>query len=655
MNKIFTTLLAFMAVAVGASAGSRDVQVGQMTHTSLYAPVNLSSLTSQGELIYRSADINLPAGTQITAMKFRGVVTRNITTQLKAWIANTSRLSFRAPYTFSATDTMQQVYNGSYEFKAVGRATGFNNEEMTLRDEGDILTISFPEPFTYTGGNIVLAFANTNPAETWAAAYYEAADNQEQAIGVEESGDDDYGYDDYGDYTYENVATRLPVVTFTIEQNSSEVQGTVTDNEGNAVSGATVSLASADTTYTATTADDGNYSIAIDKFAPTMTLSIDEPDYAPYTTQVDIAEEGTTEKNIVLTRLHNLYISSHSLPDGEATYPYSASVGVVNRLSGDVAAEDYTAKLYVDDTLVSTAATEAIATGEAATLNFTYTPDEAKNALARIEIVMGADTTSVSDSITIKPELREGEVTVGTPDDLFSDGYLWFDAAYAPVNTRLQSGRAQIVYPADVLNLHPGTMIKSITFKGYRDGQAEFYKQVKAYIANTSQGRYQVGESLADVPDSLLADPDTMLCILDDSIFISNKIGTMDEPADAFTIDIPGGFIYNGESLMLYFISKSEGTNTTYYESDSDEPFTVFVNNDANSNAYWSRSRVMPVAHMEIVEPHAIADGIASVTTVRKPAANDVFDISGRKVSSHGIKGLPAGFYIVNGQKVIVK
>ncbi len=655
MRKIFTLVLVFMTLAVISYAGSKDVQVGQKTHSTLYAPVNLSSLTSKGEIIYRSEDINLPAGTKITGVKFRGVVTKDITTQLQAWIANTNRLSFISPYTFSSTDTMQQVFNGSYEFKKVGKASGFSNENMTLKDEGDILAINFPEPFIYTGGNIVMAFSNTNPANTWAAAYYEAAENQEQAIGIEESDGDDYGYGDEGEYTYENVATRLPVVTLTIEQNNSLLKGIVTDDEGNSVAGVALSLASSDTTYVDTTSQDGSYSIDITKYAPTMTLSIDEAGFAPYSSEVAISEDSATQKDVVLKRLHNFYIKSYNLPDGEATYPYQASAEIENRLTVGIASSDYTANLYVGDTLVATAATVDVEKGESAKLNFGYVPETPKEALAKIEIIMGEDTVTASDSITIKPELREGVVRIGTPSDLFSSGTLWFDAAYAPVSTRMMSGRSQIIYPADILNLHPGTKIKSITFKGYRNGESVFYKKIKAYISNTSQGRYQVGESLTDVPDSLLANPDTMLCILDDSVYISNKLGSETSSEDALTIEIPGGFIYNGESIMLYFISQSQETNTTYYESDKSEPYTVFYNNDINASAYWSRSRVMPVAYIDIVEPHAVSDSINMISNTHKTETLNVYDLSGRRVCSSGLKGLSKGIYIMNGKKTVVK
>ena len=124
------------------------VQVGTSTTESQNASLNLFYMNSETETIYTKDLIDLPAGTMIHKIVFRGYNTNtDHTTNVSAWIENTTDGVFAgAPETSYSVpvDGMKQIYDGDYTFRQAG---GSGNLV-------DMLVFELAEPFEYTGENL---------------------------------------------------------------------------------------------------------------------------------------------------------------------------------------------------------------------------------------------------------------------------------------------------------------------------------------------------------------------------------------------------------------------------------------------------------------------------------------------------------------------
>ena len=504
---------------------------------------------SETELIYKPEDIDIPVGSKITQIAFRGYISwGNLDANVRVYMESTDMKKFDTNTIDADSTKMTKIFDGVVHFEEGGTATGSVNE----------LELTFKEPIVYDGKGIHLLL--THNAKSYKSIYFD----------IDESITDQakHAYKSYlGDKT---EYCKLPVAYFSIAIDPHTISGKVTDKAtGAAIKDAVVYLTNKNVEYSATTDADGKYNMPIFKFDRKYSVGAKKLGY--YLEPMDETDVNETENtlNIAMTEAKNLIVANAVTPtEAMVNHAYTMSVDVFNYMATDKKADDYTVKLKVNGEVTSSAKSVDIAAGEKATLILGYTPHEA-----------GTDKL-VAELTDANKNFTTSEVEVAVDEEKASTEKQVCDALSnakdAPINTYWKHGETQTIYTAKMLKLKKGMKITRITYKGWTPGNVE--AKAKIWLENTTDDNSS---------EMAMGDTTKMQLVFDDVISHPNgtQVGSPTEPADILVIDIPDGFVYegnnlriagrgdvlNGSSAALNYVADNNESNTTYVRiSDSD-------------------------------------------------------------------------------------
>lgn len=203
------------------------------------------------ETIYLAETIGLDANTSITEIAYPYYASStsgsDFPTSVEVWMENTTDTGWDDMIAFTDTLTTlvdAKVFSGTITWLAAGSSSNYQ-----------IATCKFAEPFQYTGGNIrVLIKSQTTSYKQ----YYFGVDSDSSMSVL-------YKYTDgtLADATIYEKTSAQPVVYFGTALTPKAIAGTVTDVDGDAIAGATVTATSGDVMYAAITDEDGAYSLEV--------------------------------------------------------------------------------------------------------------------------------------------------------------------------------------------------------------------------------------------------------------------------------------------------------------------------------------------------------------------------------------------------------
>lgn len=239
---------------------SADFTIGEGEQLSYVAnaPVRLYSNHSYSQTVITSDLLDgLKPGSKIVGIKLQSAQSsnaKNFDINLKAWMMNTTDGTDNITIDPYSTD-LKQVYEGTIQQKSHGKVS------ETPTEYGELINITFSEPFIYTGQNIRIAMQADNPGG-YQQTYFKALRNH---LGSKQKSKD--STTEVKDLDWGSATEKTPVFTFVID-NATILTGSVVDSETLvAIEGAEVKLTSADAdtdiVYTGTTDAEGKFEITV--------------------------------------------------------------------------------------------------------------------------------------------------------------------------------------------------------------------------------------------------------------------------------------------------------------------------------------------------------------------------------------------------------
>ena len=564
-------------ITISEETSVSEKAVGNRTGTSYTdGPVYPYEKESQTEIIYKPSDINLPVGTKITKMLFRGFVGYgSLDASVRVYMNSTDQTKFEENKVDADSTSMTKIFDKAVHFEQGGKA-----DEPVVQ-----LELNFAEPIVYDGKGMHLLFVHK--ADTYKSVNFEFDGSiTDQAK---------HSYNEWG--TVKNEFIKLPVAYFCYAVDPHKLSGKVTDKAtGAALKDAEVILSNDGVEYYATTDAEGKYDMTIFKYDRKYSVSAWKLGY--YLEPMDsvaVSADKEISLNIAMTEAKNLIVANAIAPkEGMVNYEYQMSVDVFNYTTADKKAADYTLKLKRNGQEIATAKTVDIAAGDKATLLLSYTPHEAGTDKITAELTEGEKVTSGDEvEVTVGEELSIIKKQVG---DALSD------AKDAPLNPYWKHSETQAIYPAKMLKMKKGMKITRIEYRGWTPGGIDL--KAKLWIENTADSN-ENGVALGDTTK--------MQLIFDDEIKFADgiQVGSPTEPATLFTIDIPNGFVYEGENIRIAGRGDvlSNGSTSINYVVDNNEKTTTFYRSSDNQveEKDWSRTYNTTVLYLTAEFKHNLS------------------------------------------------
>ena len=287
-------------VVVGEESAAKTFTVGG-TPTNGFAPLYLNNRYSVSETLYTAemlAAAGIKAGDKISSITYAGYKpSDDHTGHVKLFIANGTDTEF-GTIAFTADDAMTLVFEGDHEFKKQG-----SSDEPV----NDYFSLSFSEPFVYTGGSLRVKIQSEAPE--YKSVYF-ATDSSLKNLC--------YGGRHDGikvaNLKPSNAAWYFPVTQFGIVLTPATFKGTVVDQNNNPVEGVSVVLTqvpaaseapkfglskAAVARYEGTTNAEGVFEIPVIQSTNTYSVTFSKAGYVTYETTIsEITEIG----NVVLEK-----------------------------------------------------------------------------------------------------------------------------------------------------------------------------------------------------------------------------------------------------------------------------------------------------------------------------------------------------------------
>ena len=282
-------------VTVNPESADQTVQVGEATMTSGNVPLYLLYNNSESQTIYTAEQLGLEAGAKITSLTYKGFCTgyKTLTPTVTVWIENTDATEPVSSNTLFDTEGMTQVFSQECTFVAQGSSS----------EHADMLVINLPEPFEYTGENLRVVVRALY--DDFMSVYFEA-DGTVTGQSIYRNNDNQTTFLE-GNCTANSAS--LPVVYLGIQQEPAVYSGMVTDTQGNALEGVTVTLTSqmpetvegaprraataGPVVYTATTDAEGKFSVQVVQTDKTYTANFALDGYKDVNLEGVIFEGGS--------------------------------------------------------------------------------------------------------------------------------------------------------------------------------------------------------------------------------------------------------------------------------------------------------------------------------------------------------------------------
>ena len=435
-------------------------------------PVQTTSTGSFSDMIWTAADLQsygIVEGTTIKGIVFKGYSSSEVTAPVQVWMGTTTAttpvVGSDPTADLSNTEGMTKVFDGDYTFQKGG---SYGAANMI-----DIMTITLAEPFVYDGTNLHIHAQCVQDA-TQTGVQFGQSNLSGAAYKAKSQWSDSY---------YGNDNTKLPWIALLYDKEASHFTGTLTiknaDQSITPIAGTTLTLTSDDgVSYSGTTDADGKFDFAVMQDTKTYTLTFDytEKNIFPLSEEdQNVTFEGTSvEKDIQLTEGVDFFIEAFDTPaTGTTNTQYTATVTAKNYNQTALAADAYTATLYVNGKAVAQAETVEVAPMASQTFTFTFTPHEA-GTFANSYIELAGPTATVKTDayeLAIAAETAGGEVKVGNEDGQSNKSpFYWYDAE--------STGGVMVDFaytPAMLaaFNVNANAKITSITFKRGTNGSAK--------------------------------------------------------------------------------------------------------------------------------------------------------------------------------------
>lgn len=299
---------------------------------------------------------------------------------------------------------------------------------------------------------------------------------------------------------------------------------------------------------------------------------------------------------------HDMLFTQVKMPSaGMVNNVYTATATVLNNNTKTEPAEGYKLELMVDGKTVATTASQTLKTDSTATFDFAFTPNKAGKYNAVIVLKAG-DYEVVSDTaeITIAAETAGYDVQVGKVAAASN--------VYAtPINVYYKYSVSDVIYTQQLLEasgLKKGDKITRISFKGYNKS-GEVSTDVQAWIGNKADSTYASGYV---VPDT------TSLTKIANENHTVPLVGDDNDHQVLLSIDIPEGFVYNGQSIQMVMGSDlTTNYQRAQFEYSADKPNGY--SNRSDSQFKWSEAKAtsyMPVPYFTVEKLPATLSGVVS-------------------------------------------
>lgn len=514
---------------VAGEVVSGTQQVGTPTGTAGTAPVVGNYKNTNSETVYKASDINLPAGTPIHGLFYKGYNTSaDWPIHLSVYMQNTTD---ETPNTTEMSDVsgMTLVYDGDYTIKKEGSSS----------ELAKMIDLSFAEDFIYTGGNVRIVCVSRSDIYKW--VNFEHAKNVSTQTYRQQ-------WDGSTPGTWSSAS--MPVVNFYIDKEPTTMSGVVTDGT-NPVEGVKVKVQDGAVYYQGTTDTEGKYSFVVYQDQRNYAFTATKTGYFNYADSVSFTGKSIV-KNVVMQDATGFNIVSTDVPaTGEVNSPITVTAQVLNGV--EKAAGAYTAELYAGNQLVATAETPALADNSPADFTFTFTPHAAGDVAAYVKFTCGNFVAqSEGDTIAIAEEVASSFKQVGDHNGYDRPG---------PANIYFNRSKTELIYRKADIGLAPGTPIKTVKFKGYVSST----RATETYTYNA-----WVSNEAADATFNN-GNTEGMTQIMNNRVETYTELkGSKDDPVDILTIDFPEGFTYDGGDLRFYFTCEGTRFNSgVYFEISS--------------------------------------------------------------------------------------
>ena len=598
------------------------VQVGTSTTESQNASLNLFYMNSETETIYTKDLIDLPAGTMIHKIVFRGYNTNtDHTTNVSAWIENTTDGVFAgAPETSYSVpvDGMKQIYDGDYTFRQAG---GSGNLV-------DMLVFELAEPFEYTGENLRVVVRSS--ADSFNnKIYFDTDDNVNNASIIRHT---DSGVLAEKSWSLQSA---MPVMTLQVEKELTVLSGkVVSSKDQSAIEGAQVKLVSGNVEYSGVTDGEGEYSIGVYQDTKEYTVIAEKEGYFRYEGQISFPE-GSTTKDISMDVATGFRLVSANVPaTAMVNHAYTATVVIENGV--EKAPGSYTAELYVGGEVVASDNEATLATSKNHTFTFSYTPHADGTHPAYVKLTSDYGTTQTDEvQLVIAKESAESIVQVGETVKVTNQA--------GPIESFRRFSRGEMIYTKDLIGLAEGSKIISLQFKGYLIPRAAADNvTLRVWIANESglelKGSYVAG----------------MTQIYDGIFDTSQDPGTEEEPVALINITIPDGFVYTGENIRI--VAEAEGATTgdwlySYFEATDVMGYAQRKSSDRVSgidgleeDAEWTAT-ALPVVYLGIVPSRSVS-GVVTDSETNLPVEGAAVTLRSGEVEYYAVTDVDGSYSV---------
>lgn len=521
-------------MTVAEETTSNYVQVGEASTSTSGGPFKFYNKRSITEIIYPKEAINIPAGTKILGLTFKGYYSgKNVQSDINVYIANEQGTAFKG---YDVTGMTQ--YSGVFDMTNGG---GSSSNPI------DVITVTFPEGIVYNGENIRIV--TTAYSDGWQSVYFEVDNNYSSA--AQQKASESGSLEDLEAGASWSALSYMPVAYFAVEKDATTISGTVTAKEsGAAIEGAEVKLTSGDVEYAGTTGADGRYEFAVKQDALTYNMEVAKEGYFTYRSNGISFAEGSAVKDVEMDEATGINIMSVSIPaEGEVNSTMTVKATIENGLEKE--AGSYTAVFYVDGVAAAEAEAVALEAYKSYDFEFVYTPHTEGEVSAYVEFKNEYNTaTSEPQTIAIAAESANAEVRVGTPTEFSTAGPIRFYDQYT---------QTEIIYPKEMISLEAGAKILSISFKGYTESRTAD-PVVNVWIGNVAEGSALQGDDVTELTQ-VTPEYGTMVTI--------KPAGSESEPISIISVEIPDGFTYEGGDIRIFTQSESDAWTYTYFEIDN--------------------------------------------------------------------------------------
>lgn len=569
-------------------------------------PVQTTSTGSYSDMIWTAADLQsygIVEGTTIKGIVFKGYSSSEVTAPVQVWMGTTTAttpvVGSDPTADLSNTEGMTKVFDGDYTFQKGG---SYGAANMI-----DIMTITLAEPFVYDGTNLHIHAQCVQDA-TQTGVQFGQSNLSGAAYKAKSQWSDSY---------YGNDNTKLPWIALLYDKEASHFTGTLTiknaDQSITPIAGTTLTLTSDDgVSYSGTTDADGKFDFAVMQDTKTYALTFDytEKNIFPLSEEdQNVTFEGTSvEKDIQLTEGVDFFIEAFDTPaTGTTNTQYTATVTAKNYNQTALAADAYTATLYVNGKAVAQAETVEVAPMASQTFTFTFTPHEA-GTFANSYIELAGPTATVKTDayeLTIAAETAGGEVKVGNEDGQSNKSpFYWYDAE-ATGGVMVDFAYTPTMLAA--FNVNANAKITSITFKRGTNGSAKEIDNVNL----------TVWIAMEDASTTFTAGAIDKTKMKKFVIYDGVKANT---GADVVLDLSAEPIVYDGTSRIRVYVENSGSTYamTNYYYDNTSDGQKAYYKKESDTS--WRQDSGTPVAYFTL----AAAAHFSGIVTDKseQPVAN---------------------------------